>query len=329
MIRSRTSLSVLLATMVPSALVLAICSLTGSPNRAIADQEATETFHIAEISKLMVGYNGDTGVQAVEIKMTTAGQNLVNGMTIAIYDGSGTLVATLGAFTANVANSASGDHILCATAKFRDTFGITPDLLITPLVPVTSGQVAYEKVGCRVNVLPYGTVTTPLTSPTAAPALPASGVTVLVRSVDDPTTPTCPLSENAGSRFTLTQGGPGTPITFFNNARLSVNVAANVVGVGGTAAPAAQVVRVFPNPFRGSTRIDAPAWAPLNIYDIRGRLIRVLTCLPQGACPDVSGPFRGVWDGLDENGAEAPSGIYFVRYSGPGGDIVKRFALIR
>lgn len=289
---------------------------------------AYATFHIANISKVMCGFNGDSTIQAVEIKMTTGGQNLVSAMQIVIYNGSGTLVATLGTFPANVPNGLGGDNILCATPKFQTTFGIIPDLVITPGIPVTSGQVVYEKVGCRVNGIPYGNVTTPLAGPTVAAPLPRDGAAVLVRTIDDPTSPTCPLSEDAAARMALRTGSPTNPIVFRNNARTTVNVFSTVTGTGGSP-PVTSALQASPNPFRGTTTIVAPDWRPLSVYNIQGRLVRVLTCLQGGACPGIAGPFRGEWDGTDSQGREVPSGIYFLRYAGANGIVVKRIALLR
>jgi hypothetical protein len=312
------------------ALLAALAIVAFSSRPAHGDPESPAAFHLAEITKLMVGFNGDTDIQAVEIKMIGAGENFVTAMEIATYDGSGNLLATLGTFAASIPNGLTGDNILCATAKFRDTFGITPDLLITPGLLVTSGQVAYEKETCRVNSLAYGNVPVPLlaSGPTAAPPLPSQGAAALVRTVDDATSPFCPLSENSGARFALRTGSPTNPIVFRNNARQTVNVFSTITGAEGSP-PAHSALRASPNPSRGSTRIEAPDWGPLSIHDIQGRLVRVLTCAPGGACPAVAGPFRGEWDGTDIKGREVPSGIYFLRHVGRGGLVVKRIALIR
>ena len=297
---------------------------------AIASRPAYATFHLVNITKVMVGFNGNTNIQALELKMVSGGQNLVAGMEIGYYDGSGNKLGTLGTFGANLPNSLSGDNILCATALFRDTFGITPDLLITPGFLVTSGQISFEKSTCFVNSIAYGDVPTPLPSSgsSAAAPLPSQGAAVLVRTVDDAIAPSCPLSENSGARLVLRTGSPTNPVVFRNNARNTVNVFSTVTGTDG-APPVLPALRAAPNPFRESTVIEAPEWRPLSIYDIQGRLVRVLTCAPGEACPTVAGPFRGQWDGTDSQGRAVPSGIYLLRYTGAYGLVVKRIALTR
>ena len=309
------------------ALTLALVALTSRP--AHGDTEAPQTFHIAEIFKIMAGYNGDATIQAVEIKTLGAGENLVNGASIVVFNPDGSLSANLGTFPADVPNGAAGVRILCATAAFQTTFGITADLTIAPGILRMSGQVSYEKPACRVNTIPYGNVSAPVTpGATLAPFLPVAGATILLRTIDSPGFPTCPLSESAGLRFQQKQGTTASPITFTNNAGTSVLVSSTVTGVGSPP-PAHPVLRVFPNPIRGTTRIEAPDWAPLTIHDIQGRLVRVLTCVAGGACPQVAGPFKGEWNGTDSRGRDVPSGIYFLRYVGRSGSVVKRIAITR
>jgi len=308
------------------ALTLALVALTSRP--AHGDTEAPQTFHLAEIYKIMAGYNGNTTIQAVEVRMNATGQNLVNGASIVTYDPDGAAVATLGTFTADLPIGVAGARFLCATTAFQTTFGITADLTISPgIVPMT-GQVSFEKPTCRVNIIPYGSVNAPLTSPTSAPYLPVQAATILIRRIDTPGTVSCPLSENAGLRFQQKQGTAASPDTLTNNAGSSAFVSSSVTSVGSTTPPP-PVLRVFPNPIRGTTRIDAPGWQPLTIHDIQGRLVRVLTCVAGGACPDRAGPYRGEWNGTDSRGRDVPSGIYFLRYVGRTGTIVKRIAVMR
>ena len=290
---------------------------------------APQTFHLSQISKLLVGYNGDTDIQAMEIDFLNGGQNLFAGVSVAVYDSVGNPIATLGSFPSNLPNGLTTDFVLCATAKFRDTFGIQPDLVITPGIPVRTGQIAFrDDLGCLVNALAYGKVTVPLNGTTAAPSILPDLAYALVRTVNDAILPSCPLSEDAAARFEFRSGSAASPIAFRNNLRASVNVFSTLTGAE-TPVPAAPRVLVSPNPFGTTTRIEAPDWGPLTLHDVRGRLVRVLTCRPGGACPARAGRFVGAWDGTDESGKRLPSGIYLLRYEGSNGPVVRRLALVR
>ena len=67
-----------------------------------------------------------------------------------------------------------------------------------------------------------------------------------------------------------------------------------------------------PNPFRGSTtiafRLPAERQTDVSVYDVSGRLVRTLL---RGTLP--AGQGEAVWDGRDEAGQPAASGVYFVR----------------
>ena len=102
-------------------------------------------------------------------------------------------------------------------------------------------------------------------------------------------------------------------------------IAGDVVGVGTTAgvyhvftaaaaptpaAPAASLLVSAPNPFRSATTLTIPGPAidrtELRIYDVRGRMVRVLAA-------DHS---QISWDGRNEGGALVPAGLYFARLAG-------------
>jgi flagellar hook assembly protein FlgD len=65
-----------------------------------------------------------------------------------------------------------------------------------------------------------------------------------------------------------------------------------------------------PNPFRSATTITIPGPAidgtELRIYDVRGRMVRVLAARR----PQVA------WDGRNQGGAPVPAGLYFARLAG-------------
>ena len=309
--RSRRVLAPLLAT-------AALLSLVAVPPPARA------TFHLNEIDRVMTSYNGDATIQAVELRMLANGENLVTGISIRSYNAAGVLLATHGTFAAStpVGGALTGRKILCATTGFATTFGITPDLVITAGLPLSTGQVSFEKATCLVNVVPYGDVPTPLGGTTSAPSIPSGLAYVLTRTVDDATILSCPLAEDAAARFVIRSGSTGTPVTFANNAGISVNVLSTVTGAGD-APSAPQAPRAFPNPFRGSIRIETDArW--IGVFDVRGALVRVVR-----GTGGAASNFRGEWDGRDESGRPAPAGVYFIRFGRGPDAATTRVALLR
>lgn len=70
--------------------------------------------------------------------------------------------------------------------------------------------------------------------------------------------------------------------------------------------------RIYPNPFNPQTTIEytlaAAGPVRLGVYDARGRLVRTLAAGPQ-----APGSHARNWDGRDEAGLAAASGVYFIR----------------
>jgi hypothetical protein len=83
-------------------------------------------------------------------------------------------------------------------------------------------------------------------------------------------------------------------------------------------APIVQAVRetalssIHPNPFNPQTTVEfaltSPQHVRIMIYDVRGALVHRLVDQSLGA-----GEHRAVWNGIDDAGRPATSGIYFVR----------------
>ena len=69
----------------------------------------------------------------------------------------------------------------------------------------------------------------------------------------------------------------------------------------------------FPNPFNPRTKIRFelahPTVVDLRIYDLQGRLVRVLVSDEML----VSGKHESEWNGRDEGGAEVAAGVYLYR----------------
>jgi hypothetical protein len=109
--------------------------------------------------------------------------------------------------------------------------------------------------------------------------------------------------------------------------------AGSVVVTSGTDAPVTQVrqLRLYPNqpnPFHSPTvlRFDLPVAGRvrLEVYDVRGRLVRSLV---DDALP--AGSYRVVWDGRDPVGRVMASGAYFARLSAGGRVETERMGLVR
>jgi len=74
-----------------------------------------------------------------------------------------------------------------------------------------------------------------------------------------------------------------------------------------------ELVSIEPNPFNPSTSamitLAAPGQVALDVYDVRGAHVRTLVA---GTLP--AGAHRIAWDGTDQHGRPAASGVYFLRF---------------
>ena len=286
--------------------------VTCAASLSLAPPPAEATFHLNQITKIMAGYEGDEAIEAVEMEMMLDGENLVSGGSLKVYNANGVLVSTLGTFGSNLPASGAfaGRKILFATMKWKQKFGLTPDLQISAGIPKLTGQVSFELPGCVVNAIAYGAVNNVLNGPSSALQLPILGATALIRGVGNATFPSCPLGENAGAWFGMIQGYPGHPIRFTNNAGQFVDVTSIVTAVEPTA-EAPRPLRASPNPFQGATTIEfASAPGRVTVHDVQGRLVRAWDA---GA---GTGNQKLQWDGTDARGRAVPAGIYFVRALG-------------
>jgi hypothetical protein len=84
----------------------------------------------------------------------------------------------------------------------------------------------------------------------------------------------------------------------------------------------------YPNPANPATTITyelaSPATVRLGIFDLLGRQVRRLA---EGAKP--AGQHAAAWDGYDQQGRRAGSGIYLYRLETPAGTKVRKLALVR
>jgi glucose/arabinose dehydrogenase len=90
-----------------------------------------------------------------------------------------------------------------------------------------------------------------------------------------------------------------------------------------------QLLPPFPSPAIGGATLPfdlaAPAVVTLRLYDLRGRRVRTLI---GGEMRDM-GANAEPWDGRDDDGHDAPAGVYIVRLGVGGQHLERRFAMIR
>ena len=88
------------------------------------------------------------------------------------------------------------------------------------------------------------------------------------------------------------------------------------------------LVGAHPNPFNPQTTIfyelSAAAAVELDIFDVKGALVRRLV---RESMP--AGRHNAVWNGMDEAGARAASGVYLVRFSAGGYRDVSKLVMLK
>lgn len=84
----------------------------------------------------------------------------------------------------------------------------------------------------------------------------------------------------------------------------------------------------FPNPFNPQTRIafhlPEKGYAQLEVYNVLGQKIRTLV---DGEL--AAGAHEAIWDGLNDQGAQAAGGVYFYRLDSAGRFDYRRMAYMR
>jgi hypothetical protein len=106
-----------------------------SPARAV--------FHLMMVVDVFPGHASAPNAQYVELQMYSAGQNLVGGHAVQVFNAAGTVIGTF-TFPANVANGADQASILIATTEAQTLFGVTADLVMTPVINPAGGKVCFD-----------------------------------------------------------------------------------------------------------------------------------------------------------------------------------------
>lgn len=218
------------------------------------------------------------------------------GATVASLAGAArvTMTTTRGTVVVAVPNGAF-PTVPSATLSEPSSFpsGGSPGAALTPLgtgLQITLDQAVQPRLPVWITI-PYGPADIGSADPqrlVIARYDPASGLWTPLASTVDSSARTVTAQTGHFSLFQLMLGGA------------SASVDAGVV---------------FPNPFRPAlghssvTFASFPPGAAIRIYDLRGRRVKTL---------DVNASGVAAWDGLNDDGAAAASGVYFAVADGGG-----------
>jgi hypothetical protein len=105
------------------------------------------TFHLMQIEQVIGGVQGDTTLQAIQLRMRLAGQNEVSNARLRAWDAAGQNPVLIVDMTTDVTNATQGSRVLISTAAFAGAFGPVPDFVMTTPIPVSylpAGKLTFE-----------------------------------------------------------------------------------------------------------------------------------------------------------------------------------------
>lgn len=304
---------------------------------ALAYRPAGASFHLMQIHEVIGGVNGQTSIQAVQLRMRAVGQSFVSNGRLVVRDATGNNPVVLIAFPTNVTNSGAGVTVLAATSGFAaaTTPSLTPDFIFTNPIPnsyLAAGTLTFEdNFGTVLWRLSWGgsAYTGPGTgsltndadgnfNPPYSGPLPSTTAQALLFQGS-----ATALSTNNAADYALTAGAA----TFTNNAGASgtINSAVSV----GDGAPGGELAleAPAPNPVRGAMSyaviLPRTMRVELRLLDLQGRPVRDLASGIMAA-----GRHDFTWAAWDRRGAALASGIYFLELTGDGVHRARRFVLL-
>jgi len=290
-----------------------------------------------QIEEVMGGVNGQTSIQAVQLRMRSFGQSFVSNAQLVVRDAAGNNPVVLIAFPTDVTNSAAGSTVLAATSGFAAATipSVTPDFIFTNPIPdsyLPAGTLTYEDN--------FGTVLWRLSWGGSAYTGPGTGS--LTNDADGIFNPPYPdslpsttdqallfqgsataQSSNNLADYALTPGAA----TFTNNTGTSGTIN-SLVSVGdGVPGGELALEAPAPNPVRGvmSYAIILPRTMRVDVrlVDLEGRAVRDLAGEIMAA-----GRHGLTWTASAARGPRLASGIYFLELTGDGVRRARRIVLL-
>jgi hypothetical protein len=318
--------------MTSNRLVIALAALT-----LLSARPAGATFHFMQVEQVIGGVNGATRVQAIQLRMRSAGQNLMSNAQLVVSDATGSNPVILIAFPTNVTNGAAGARVLAATADFvaATTPNLTPDFILTNPIPdsyLAAGTLTYEDDfgtilwrlswgGINYTGPEDGDITNDLDG-VFGPPLPGPLPSTTTDAVQFKFA-TAAKSTNNASDYALTGGDA----MFVNNAGQSGTINSLVSVDQRLPQGSLALLAPAPNPVRTTVAygvvLPSESRVQVRVVDVGGRVVGTLV---DGAL--TAGRHAFSWNGAGREGAALPNGVYFLEMNAQGVTRTQRFVLL-
>lgn len=126
-------------------MILAAAVLAGAVLTVVAeDHPAQAAHHIAEITEVMSGFDGDPDVQYVEIEQLAIYQGFIANTRLTAFNPDGTLAGVL---LDPVGGDLTADKWIMGTAAFEAASGISADFIFAPGILPAAGMVCWGAPG--------------------------------------------------------------------------------------------------------------------------------------------------------------------------------------
>jgi hypothetical protein len=123
-------------------LALAALLLASSPGFTVP-----ETFHLMQIEQVIGGVQGDTSLQAIQLRMRISLQGQVSQARIRAWDAAGQNPVIVVDMMTDVPIETAGSRVLVESPAFAATFNPTPDFVMTNPIPASylaAGKITWE-----------------------------------------------------------------------------------------------------------------------------------------------------------------------------------------
>jgi hypothetical protein len=316
----------------------ALLSVAFSISIVLSAVPSHATFHLMQVEQVIAGVDGNTTVQAIQLRMRSAFQDQLQESRLVAWDAAGLNPIVVSTPDIPVLNHGSGVRILIASANFSSFTSppAMPDFTLDNLIPASylaAGSLTFENAaggtvywrlswgGGGYTGSNLGSTTNDANGnfgpPVAGPAPSADGRALLFNKAANAS------STTNSDDYDLT----AAEAVFTNNDGNGFTVQSTATGISDLAA-GARLFQNLPNPFNPTTSIDfeiaGPARATLEIYDVRGALVATLLDRDVPA-----GPHRARWDGRDSSGRAVSSGVYYYRLRAGNFENSRKMVLLR